>query len=34
MEKALAMDKLDAVVFAEVHAAQLGNLDAKQFGLT
>jgi len=28
------MNKLDVVVFAEAHTAQLGNLDAKQFGLT
>ncbi|MGC8895917.1 MAG: clostripain-related cysteine peptidase [Candidatus Bathyarchaeia archaeon] len=28
------MSKLDLVVFAEAHTAQIGNLDAKQFGLT
>jgi len=28
------MGKLDLVVFAEAHTAQIGNLDAKQFGLT
>ena len=28
------MGRLDAAVFAEAHTAQLGNLDAKQFGLT
>lgn len=28
------LNKLDAAVFAEAHTAQLGNLDAKQFGLT
>lgn len=28
------MDKLDVTVFAEAHTTQLGNLDAKEFGLT
>jgi len=28
------MGKLDAAVFAEAHSEQVGNLDAKQFGLT
>jgi hypothetical protein len=28
------MNKLDVVVFAEAHTAQLGNLNAKEFGLT
>jgi len=28
------MNKLDLAVFTEAHTAQLGNLDAKQFGLT
>ncbi|MEM3618545.1 MAG: hypothetical protein QXK47_05685 [Candidatus Bathyarchaeia archaeon] len=28
------MGKLDVAVFAEAHTEQVGNLDAKQFGLT
>ena len=28
------MGDLDVAVFAEAHTARLGNLDAKQFGLT
>lgn len=28
------MNKLDVAVFAEAHTAKLGNLDARQFGLT